>query len=90
MSPPISSSASQPYLSRLRAQCPPGASLATLTRRGLELMEERRWLPLRTTEPGFAGSTAYHETRYRALRLALLALLEAEELRPLEDGERDA
>jgi hypothetical protein len=83
--PPISGSDSLPYLSRLRARNGQTASLATLTRNGLELMDERRWLPLRTTEPGFADATAFHETRYRALRLALLALLEAEELRPLED-----
>jgi hypothetical protein len=28
---------------------------------------------------------AYHETRYLALKTALLALLEAEDQRPLED-----
>jgi hypothetical protein len=45
-------------------------------------MEEKRWSPLRSTAPGFAGDTAYHEMRYRALKTALLALLEAEELKP--------
>jgi hypothetical protein len=28
---------------------------------------------------------AYHETRYHALKTALLTLLEAEEMRPLEE-----
>lgn len=90
MTPQTSGSASLPYLSRLRAHLPPDAPLSAVTRKGLELMETRRWLPLRTTEPGFATDTAWHETRYRALRLALLALLETEEMRPLPDGEEGA
>lgn len=83
--PQTSGSDSLPYLSRLRAHVPTDSPLSVVTRKGLDLMESRRWLPLRTTEPGFAELTAYHEMRYRALRLALLALLEAEELKPEED-----
>jgi len=45
-------------------------------------MEEKRWSPLRSTELGSVGSTAFHEMRYAALKNALLTLLESEEYRP--------
>jgi hypothetical protein len=64
------------------ARPPKTAPLSVRTRFALEWMEEKRWSPLRSTAPGFAGDTAYHEMRYRALKTALLALLEAEELKP--------
>jgi hypothetical protein len=50
-------------------------------------MERKRWSLLRSTDVGSVAFMAYHETRYLALKTALLALLEAEDLKPLEDGE---
>jgi hypothetical protein len=66
---------------------PKTAPLSVRTRYGLEWMERRRWSQLRSTDVGSVAFMAYHETRYLALKTALLALLEAEDLRPLEDGD---
>lgn len=71
---------SLPYLSRLRARAPKDSPLSSLTRRGLELMEERRWSLLRSTDAGSVSDMAFHEMRYAALKHALLVLLEAREL----------
>lgn len=77
-----SSSGSRPSLSTLGEKPPKDAPLSIRTRYALEWMEERRWSPLRSTELGSVGSTAYHEMRYAALKGALLTLLESELYRP--------
>jgi len=79
-----SGSESLPYLSRLRARLPKDAPLSSVTRLGLELLEEKRWSLLRSTEPGSVSDMAFHEMRYAALKHALLVLLEAQELHQLE------
>ena len=80
------SSASQPSPS---GRPPKTAPLSVRTAYGLDWMERKRWQPLRNTECGSVAFMAYHETRYRALRQALLVLLEMEQFRPPPDGEGD-
>jgi hypothetical protein len=81
---------SQPYLSRLRSRMTDSAPLSSLTSLGLDLMEERRWSPLRSTDAGSALGTELLETicwedaRYRVIRQTLIALLELRELRPVD------
>lgn len=86
-----SGNGSQPYLSRLRNRHPTeNAPLSSLTGLGLELMEEKRWSPLRPTGDGSAFDMelremrAWHQARYGVLKAALLSLLELEDLRPEE------
>ena len=84
-----SGSGSQPSPSTPRRRPAKTDPLFIRTRFALEWMEEKRWSLLRSTELGSVGSTAFHEMRYHALKNALLTLLESEQFRPLEDGERD-
>lgn len=79
-----------PYVSRLRARLPKDARPSDVLRLGLTLLEEKRWRLLRSTGDGFAAHTTYQEMRYAALKSALLALVEAEELRPAAPSGRDA
>jgi hypothetical protein len=53
-------------------------------------MEERRWSPLRSTGDGsvldmeLREMRAWHQARYGVLKAALLALLELEDLKPVD------
>lgn len=78
----ISSSGSQPSPS---GRPPKTAPLSARTAYALAWMEQKRWQPLRNTEVGSVGFTAFHEMRYHALKTALLTLLESESFRPLEE-----
>lgn len=72
-------------LSPLPPRPPKTAPLSERAAHALAWMEQRRWSLLRSTDSGSVELMAWHEMRYRALKNALLVLLESEQLRPAEE-----